>query len=85
MDFSEPIQREITKAGQKLTEIGEKLDKINRNPNIDGMEEHQKQEDCVTEALAYCYKLYNYVCGSTLTSTESSKLSENAQRIAEKL
>lgn len=86
MDFSEAIQNEIVKAAKGLTRVAEELDKINRNPNIQGMEEHKKQVSCTTQALAYSYRLYEYIQRrNEITSTEFTKMSENAQKISKDL
>ena len=84
MDHSTAIQKQIANMGQKLTEIADELNKINNNPNIQGIKEHKEQEECVTNTLAHCYKFYNYI-RDTLRPADSSRLSENAQRIAKQL
>ena len=85
MDHSTAIQEQIANTGEKLVEIAEQLKNINNNPNIEGMKEHEKQQNCVIETLAYYYKFYNYARLCHLIPSDFDKLSKKAQKRAEEL
>ena len=91
MDFPEDIQGEIAKAAEGLTRVAEELYRVNRNDRyVRDTEEHKKQYEkqihYTTQALAYSYRLYQYIQRTnSFSPSEFIQMSEDAQKISETL